>query len=53
MVFINLEKAYDRVPRELLWKYLGNKGVSPVYIEDMDNGGRTSVRTLGGVTVRG
>lgn len=27
-VFINLEKAYDRVPRMELWQALRNKGVS-------------------------
>ncbi|RHN48204.1 putative RNA-directed DNA polymerase [Medicago truncatula] len=27
LVFINLEKVYDRVPREILWKALENKGV--------------------------
>jgi len=32
MVFINLEKAYDRVPHEVLWSYLEKKRVSPVYI---------------------
>jgi len=32
MVFIDLKKAYDRVPCELLWRYLENKGVSPGHI---------------------
>jgi len=53
MVFIDLEKAYDRVPREILWSCLEKKGVLPWYIQvikDMYAGGRTSVRTPGGVT---
>jgi len=32
MVFIDLEKAYDRVPHKLLWWCLEKKGVSPGYI---------------------
>jgi len=32
MVFIDLEKAYDRVPREKLWECSQKKGVSVAYI---------------------
>jgi len=43
IVFIDLEKAYDRVLREVLWRCLDKKGVSPAYIrviKDMYEGGR-------------
>jgi len=53
MVFINLEKAYNRVPREVLWRCFEAKRVSPTYIrviKDMYEGGRTPVRTPGGVS---
>ena len=53
MVFIDLEKAYDRVPREILWRCLEKKGVLPWYIriiKDIYAGGRMSITTPGGVT---
>ena len=53
MVFIDLKKAYDRVPQEVLWSCLEKKGVSSLYIrviKDMYEAGRTSVRTKGGVS---
>ena len=32
MVFIDLEKAYDRVPRQEVWKCLREQGVSEKYV---------------------
>jgi len=32
LVFIDLEKSYDRVPQEVLWECLEKKGASVAYI---------------------
>jgi len=53
MVFIDLEKASDRVSCEVLLRCLEKNGVSSVYIrviKDMYEGVRTSVRRPGSVT---
>ncbi|KAL6554932.1 hypothetical protein OROGR_006190 [Orobanche gracilis] len=53
MIFIDLEKAYDKVPREILWWALMRKGISKKYIDiikDMYEGASTSVRTSVGKT---
>ena len=51
MMVIDIEKVYDRVPREVLWRCLEKKKVSVSYIrviKDMYKGVRMGVRTLGG-----
>ena len=54
MIFIDLEKAYDRVPRDLLWKVLEKNEVQIEYIsaiQDMYEGVTTRVRTPVGETI--
>ena len=53
MVFIDLDKGYDRVPRHVLWWVLNKKVVPLKYvsiIKDMYEGVVTNVRTCGGLT---
>ena len=53
MIFIDLEKAYDKVPRDLIWWALEKKCITKRYIEmiqDMSSGAMTTVRTTVGET---
>ena len=52
-VFIDLEKAYDWVPREELWECLRLAGTSECYvriIKDIYDRARTAVRSAAGLT---
>ena len=53
LVFIDLEKAYDRVPRQEVWRCLREKGVSEKYVrimKDMYTEATTEVRSTVGTT---
>jgi hypothetical protein len=53
MVFIDLEKAYDKVPRNIMWWALQKYKVSTKYvtlIKDMCDNIVTSLRTSAGDT---
>jgi len=48
MMFVDLEKAYDRVQCKVLWECLEKKGLSVAYVQaikDMYEGVKTSVRS--------
>ena len=53
MLFVDLEKAYDRMPRELIWYSLRRKDVPEAYINiirDMYAGCKKSIMTSAGRT---
>ena len=53
MVFIDLEKAYDRVPRQEVWRCMREDEVLKNYVkmvQDMYEGARTQVRSSTGLT---
>ena len=53
MVFIDLEQAYDRVPRQEVWICMREKGVPEKYVmivQDMYEGARTQVKCSVGIT---
>ncbi|GKB93257.1 retrovirus-related pol polyprotein LINE-1 [Tanacetum coccineum] len=53
MAFLDLEKVYDSIPRELVWRTLIDKGAPGRYLRvlrDMYEGAKTRVRTSMGDT---
>ena len=53
VVFVDLEKAYDRVPRSVVWEVLQKKGVDETYVRivrDMYEGVTTKIKTRTGVS---
>ena len=52
-MFVDLKKAYDKVPREEVWYYMRKSGLAEKYViivQDMYDGSTTAVRCAVGVT---
>ena len=55
VTFIDLEKAYDRVPREEIWRTMRERLIPEKYVklvQDMYTGCRTKVRTVAGEIIQ-
>ena len=55
-VFVDLEKAYDKVPREEMWYCMRKSGVAEKYVrivQDMYDDSTSAVMCAVGVTVGG
>ncbi|KAI5734291.1 hypothetical protein M8J77_004769 [Diaphorina citri] len=53
LIFIDLEKAYDRIPRQEIWRCMREKGTPEKYVrivQDMYRGVRTMIRSSVGMT---
>ena len=53
MVTIDFEKAFDRLPRDLIWAALRNRDVPEIYvkmIQDMYECTKTKMRCSAGIT---
>ena len=55
MVVVYIEKAYDRVPRQEVWRCMREKGIQEKHVrlvQDTHEGGRTQVTSSAGTTMK-